>query len=232
MEFFQLLYQSLQTHVAITLNISVRKPNYYFGIINSVQDATDLINRYINTYTWNPGAEFSLFFLNEHSDDDIKNVLLDLWNEFYIHNINIILVDSEFEIYTWFPYHENSNCSQIVLLHPVASCNLNSPHTGKMELQFGMLFPYKLTRNLNKCPLTFIAKIYAPFITEYNPEKREGIEILMMDVMMSKINGTISYRYPGMESWGYKEPNGNNLYHYFNYFLPFGIFLHAHQCRQ
>lgn len=88
-----------------------------------------------------------------------------------------------------------------------------------MELHFAMLFPYKLTRNLNKCPLTFIAKIYAPFITEYNPEKREGIEILMMDVMMSKINGTISYRYPGMESWGYKEPNGNNLYHYFNYFI-------------
>lgn len=160
--------------------------------------------------TGNPKGVYLVVLLNagKVNREMIINLLASLW-EWKILDV-IIMVESEYrrngfgdmetklDLFTWFPFQSPSNCTRVTDV--VLMDQWENGHFAKNA----DLFPQKITRNLNRCPLKASTMEWGSLVTppfestsEGNAPKvtyKEGLEVIVYRNILEAFNMTESFK--------------------------------------
>lgn len=158
----------------------------------------------------NPKGVYLVILLNaiKVSREMIINLLASLW-EWKVLDV-IVMVESQYrrsgvrdmetqlDLFTWFPFQSPSNCTRVTDV--VLMDQWQNGHFAKNA----DLFPQKITRNLNRCPLKASTMNWGSLVTppfestgEGNGPKvtyKEGLEVIVYKNILEAFNMTESFK--------------------------------------
>lgn len=161
----------------------IREPDAYIISVGSDLDIS--VSLIMDDLRINPRAKF-IFICNE-----ITYSLLKLLNNFYIHHV-VLLKTSQpnlVSLYTYNPYHDNN-------LTEVGRCTPN------YILENNMLFQSNLPTNWSKTKLTVLYVEYPPYIIDISSTGYQGIEINLINIILSHLDVNVTYVKSNYDYWG------------------------------
>ena len=212
--------------------------SYYEGyvLLSSCRDYEDVVKdighqvkKLRNAWEWNPRAKFVVLVL-EIRDVNAKrlaeDIVAELWTSKILNSVVLIpLLDTHLatdpvnilDVYVWFPYHPTGKCphDKHVTLHDRWVWNVRG--SGHF-LHNVCLFPPKIPKDLQGCPLTVSTFELPPFIMKRSTSKidtksiiyKKGLEIQIVSEFAKATNSSIIYRVPPPDGgkWGFDVGNG------------------------
>jgi hypothetical protein len=185
---------------------------------------------------WNPRGNFLILLLQTDtlSDDDQKNLAAAIFTEFWKYWVaNVVVLtrcsetrlqesDSERELlpvldaYTWFPYQTPASCGETKKAIRYDRWVMNNKGNGHF-LYNASLYPHKIPKRFNRCPLRVSAFEYPPVMMGMKTDKdgtieyEEGIEVKLLHEMAKSTNMSVLYRPPPPDNgyWGEDMGNGS-----------------------
>lgn len=154
---------------------SLNKPRNILFFITSRLDLIQSIKYLKITQTWNPLARILIILKNELvlakrasflNMSEIKKIFRIFMKERSI-KINLILFDeyNRIEIFTWFPFDDENNCSKRVqIVHSIGQCLTNrKTKNGSLIIKTKYSDFSVIPRTFNKCPLVITVVKMEPF---------------------------------------------------------------------
>ncbi|PSN45721.1 Ionotropic receptor 206 [Blattella germanica] len=201
----------------------IRNDNYI--ILSSYSAEQDVINdikkqiKAINQKAgWNPRAKF-VILLNQHQNHnaDLASKLFAELSNFKIVNCIILMPQRNenlaLEVYSWFPFSPPGRCADVFDAFLVDRWYSNNA-TGTF-IYNASLFPNKIPKDFNGCPLRISTFEYIPFVGKMKYIDNSsvvyegGLEINLMILCSELTNMTIVYRLPPTNGkWGVYMGNG------------------------
>ena len=185
---------------------------------------------------WNPRANFLILLLQTDtlSEHDQKKLATAIFTEFWKYRVaNVVTLkrcsetrlrdaDTERKLlpvlnaYTWFPYRTPASCGETkdsILYDRWVLDNESNGHF----LYNAPLYPQKIPKYFNGCPLRVSTFEYPPVVMELKTDKEgtvtyeEGIEVKLLNEMVKRTNMSIVYRPlpPDNGYWGEDLGNGS-----------------------
>lgn len=181
--------------------------------------------------SWNPRAMFIAIYIPEDKAEDnsrfVKSIL-QTFSNFTVVNVVVLIsssAESKFknmlkdesstflttetknltflEVYTWFPYQSPRTCNRVQNVSLLDKWSLSGEEG---FLKNSSVFPQKITRNLNKCPLRIIARVTPVLLVKKPVEQivsgtkkfvfNDGWEVFFIKVIAKAINMTEEYLPP------------------------------------
>ncbi|KAJ4434798.1 hypothetical protein ANN_23369 [Periplaneta americana] len=172
--------------------------------------------------SWNPRGRFIIGLLGEiHRPRQMTKIILKkLWRYKVLNAIVLAFEDDGsnkyfLNVYTWFPYRSSSgNCGQFKDIVKVGYCTVGEKQAALHHNEH--LFPAKVPKNLNGCPLRASTGTLLPYVsfgdeTEETPSlnSMDGLEIRMLKYINGKMNASVEIlQSRDIYPWGEKLENG------------------------
>ncbi|PSN45736.1 Ionotropic receptor 589 [Blattella germanica] len=139
--------------------------------------------RLMKLKNWNNQANF-LIFITEPTKNANKtafSILETFWNDAKVLNVVVMLVvDQQFELYSWFPYRSSTICGDVTEVFLVGKFPF---YGGKCVTEEYELYPYKIPKKFHSCPI---------IIATYSDYIGDNIELKYVKLLLeSALNFTV-----------------------------------------
>ncbi|PNF28426.1 hypothetical protein B7P43_G16059 [Cryptotermes secundus] len=159
----------------------------------------------------NPKGVFLVILLNDGRVDKelLREVLASLWQWKILDVIVMIAVkrqsfvtdnDTQVNLFSWFPFQSPNRCTQVTDVVLMDQCNYGA------FLKNADLFPKKITRNLNRCPLTASTISWGDLVivstetssdgAETKVTYKDGLEVTLYNTIAETFNMTAAFIVP------------------------------------
>ncbi|XP_069674774.1 glutamate receptor ionotropic, kainate glr-3-like [Periplaneta americana] len=210
---------------------------HYDDVVEGISNQVKEMRRYED---WNPRAKFIVILteiwtdaLEEYSTKKLSERILGvLWKWQVFNAITVVEADWQdstnvqntsvnstpiFNVYTWFPYYPVGRCGDFVDAVLVDQWIGRPGDTDGYFLHSATLFPPKIPKNFQGCPLRISTFEYGPTVLEMKKNRDgsiyydDGIDIKVMYELAKSANMTVVFRPPPPDNglWGFDLGNGS-----------------------
>lgn len=187
--------------------VKIKMHNYLMELGDFREFLEDLT--FLKDVAWNSQARF-VIVANLTDINEVLRVFKKLWEYKVVHSIVLVPRQGKFDIHGWQPFGRGGcgTNNRTVVLDTCAN--------GTME-RSRHLFPEKIPRNLNKCPVRVRTIVWPPYVVQPKDFNRstiginftQGLEIQMMNTVAKALNFTPVYTVSQKsEDWGSISENG------------------------
>lgn len=193
-----------------------KKSDEYIIQLRDADEFEYLLESLMKMNSWNPHAKFIVITTTifQNTKKIIEFIFQKLWTKKVLNAVVMLprnATDSILDIFSWYPYFRGNCGNSFSRAFIINKCNKGYLETGNL------LFPEKIPRDMNNCPVYARAVIWPPYVILSENKLidgkyvnlKKGIEILILNTVAKVANFNVLYTVSNLnQDWGVLHKNG------------------------